>query len=119
MVQRNAGRTGQPVFLLGRSDRKSGGAASQWEGAASQNGTQSICKNIPCTSLDKNLNWKLSTAWQTAKLGGEFLMSVTDDVEEGRYANQRPAKYRPDDQPGGNRDPDNNRYKTAILHATG
>ena len=47
MVQRNADMTGQSVFLLGRSDRKSGGAASQWKGAASQNGTQSICKNIP------------------------------------------------------------------------
>ena len=48
MVQRKTGMTGQPVFLLGRSDKKSDGAASQWNGAASQNGTQSICKNIPC-----------------------------------------------------------------------
>ena len=47
MVQRKTGMTGQPVFLLGRSDKKSDGAASQWNGAASQNGTQSICKNIP------------------------------------------------------------------------
>ena len=37
------------VFLLGRSDRKFGGAASQWKGAAFQNGTQSLCKNIPCS----------------------------------------------------------------------
>ena len=37
-----------PVFLLlGRSGRKSSGAASQRKRAASQNGTQSICKNIP------------------------------------------------------------------------
>ena len=36
------------VFLVGRSNRKSVGAASQWRGgAASQNGTQSVCKNIP------------------------------------------------------------------------
>ena len=50
MVQRNAGMAGQPVCLLGRSDRKSGGAASQWKGSASQNGTQSIYKNIPCAT---------------------------------------------------------------------
>ena len=36
------------VFLLGRSNRKSAGAAFQWRGAASQNETQSMCKNIPC-----------------------------------------------------------------------
>ena len=37
-------------FLLGRSDQKSGGAASQLKGAVSQNGTQLTCKNIPCLS---------------------------------------------------------------------
>ena len=36
------------VFRLGRRNRKSVRAAPQWMGAASQNGTQSICKNIPC-----------------------------------------------------------------------
>ena len=48
MVQGSAVMTGQLVFLLGRSDRKSVRTASQRKGAASQNGTQSICKNIPC-----------------------------------------------------------------------
>ena len=45
--------TALSVFLLGRSDRKSGGATSQWRGAASQNGTQSICKNIPWVKGEK------------------------------------------------------------------